>query len=140
MLFMKQLWLFYVLLLGCIGISHALPVGPIKSELYGAKTYASKVTLPDGSVVRIRMNAGEMATVTVTPDGRGIGFIAVPAPSKSGQINVQIFNLSPAILQQKNVLPATVIKIAEQDEMSFTHEGMSYKIEIQPSLQNTLLE
>jgi hypothetical protein len=124
--------------LGLIAMSpFCLAQTPVTANIQGTqqcvKVYGAKVTLPDGTNARVKTRNGEMATITVTPDGRGIGITPSTLDTKPGLVRLEIFNITTDADKKPVAVHAAFVKVAEQGEATYAQGNLSFKIEMLPA-------
>lgn len=97
------------------------------------KVYWAKITLPDGTSARIKTREGEMGTITVTPDGRGIGITPSALATKPGRVRLQISNITTAADKQMAAAHSAFVLVDEQGEATYEHGNLTFKIEMLPA-------
>lgn len=100
------------------------------------KQFLASVTMPDGKVAKIRMNEGEMATITLVKEGRGIGITPFTSTKKGADVGLRIANLVIGVDQQESATHAATVYVQHDGEATYDHQGMGFKIQMLPLEQH----
>jgi hypothetical protein len=113
----------------------AIAQAPLTKPASGqcVKQFWASVTMPDGKIAKIKMNEGEMATITLFKEGRGIGITPFTSTRKGADVGLRIANLVIGVDQQEIATHAATVYVAEQGEATYEHQGMGFKIQMLPT-------
>jgi hypothetical protein len=96
------------------------------------KQYWASVTMPDGKVAKVKMREGEMATITLVKEGRGIGITPFTGTRKGAEVGLRIANLESGSEQQEIATHAATVYVQRDGEATYDHQGMGFKIQMLP--------